>query len=182
MDTEEAFAAKCEEYAEAQGLRELMESLMRLLLQQQPKDPLQCLIDHLQQHQPELESQEGQQEEQQEEKAQQKQGPLLRLVLLGLPGSGRREVSRQLAEEWNLPLVSAGTLLRLHAEKNPKGEAARAIATKSLGKEEASWACTAGQDYSAVPELRRPTKANKYMFPCRSICMFTSVRLHITVC
>lgn len=158
MESEKAFAAKCEEYAEAQGLRELMHSLMRMLLQQQPADPLQCLIDHLRQQlqleghetQPQqvednIEHRKGKQNQQerhqegqgqqgeQKQQRQQLKGPLLRLVVMGLPGSGRREVSRRLAELWSLPLLSAGDLLRMHAAKYPKGEAARAIASKTLG-------------------------------------------------
>lgn len=136
METQKAFAQKCEEYAEAQGLRDLMQLLMRLLLQQQPEDPLQYLIDYLKQQQ-HLNSH-GEQPAQPPEELQQPPGPALRLVVLGIPGSGRREVSRRLAEAWGLPLVSAGDLLRVHAEKHPKGEAAKALATKTLGEAEAA--------------------------------------------
>ncbi|OEH79410.1 elongation factor [Cyclospora cayetanensis] len=52
--------------------------------------------------------------------------------MLGLPGSGRRELSRRLADMCDLPLVSAGDLLRLHAEKFPNGEAALALTSKTL--------------------------------------------------
>lgn len=135
METEKAFAAKCEEYAEAHGLRELMQSLMRLLLQQRPEDPLQFLIDHLKQ-QEQLES-EDELQQKENQSGHQQQGPALRLIMLGLPRSGRREASRRLAEIWGLPLVSAGDLLRLHAEKYPEGEAARALATKALGEKQA---------------------------------------------
>ncbi|CDJ36616.1 uncharacterized protein EMH_0091980 [Eimeria mitis] len=141
MEAEKPFAKKCEEYAEAQGLRDMMQSLLKLLLQHQPEDPLQYLIDHLKQQQL-LEAQEfqpqlqqpQQEEEQQQQQVQQQQLSLpLRLVMLGLPGSGRREVSARLAERWGLPLVSVGSLLRAHAEKYPRGEAAKALSSKTLG-------------------------------------------------
>ncbi|KAL8272468.1 hypothetical protein Esti_003591 [Eimeria stiedai] len=137
METEEAYAAKCEEYAEAQGLRDLMQSLMRLLLQQQPEDPLQCLIDHLKGQiklQDEAEAQQQQQDQQQQQRQQ--LGPPLKLILMSLPGSGRRELSRRLADLWKLPLISAGDLLRLHAAQEPKGDAAKALAAKTLADDE----------------------------------------------
>lgn len=152
MEAEKPFAKICEEYAEAHGLRDMMQSLLKLLLQQQPEDPLQYLIDHLKQQQlleaqeiqPEQrqeQQEEGQQQTQEEQQGQREQqqvrqqlGPPLRLVMLGLPGSGRREVSVRLAERWGLPLVSVGTLLRTHAEKFPRGEAARALNSKTLGE------------------------------------------------
>ncbi|KAL8424773.1 hypothetical protein Efla_001362 [Eimeria flavescens] len=146
MQSEEPFAAQCEQYAEAQGLRELMQSLLRLLLQQQPQDPLQCLIDHLrgqlqlqgqQQQQQELDEPLDQQQQQQQQQQEEEQvGPQLRLILMSLPGSGRREVSRRLADTWKLPLISAGSLLRLHAAQHPGEEAAKAIATKALADDD----------------------------------------------
>ncbi|KAL8433792.1 hypothetical protein ACSSS7_003638 [Eimeria intestinalis] len=132
METEEAYAAQCAEYAEAQGLRELMQSLMRLLLQQQPEDPLQCLIDHLNGQLKLQEEAEAQQQQQQ----QQKMGPPLKLILMSLPGSRRRELSRRLAELWKLPLISSGDLLRLHAAQETTGEAAKALAAKTLADDE----------------------------------------------
>ncbi|KAL8450038.1 hypothetical protein Emag_003462 [Eimeria magna] len=136
METEEAYAAESEQYAEAQGLRELMQSLMRLLLQQQPDDPVQCLIDHLKGQLKLQEEAEAQQQEQQQGQQQQQVGPPLKLILISLPGSGRRKLSQRLAELWKLPLISAADLLRLHAEQEPKGEASRALATKTLADDE----------------------------------------------
>ncbi|XP_026192166.1 uncharacterized protein LOC34619981 [Cyclospora cayetanensis] len=130
METQTAFTKKCEDYAERHGIRDLMRSLARLLVIQQPDDPLQCLIDHLKQQQ-QLESQEAQQQQ-----PHQKEEAPFRLVMLGLPGSGRRELSRRLADMCDLPLVSAGDLLRLHAEKFPNGEAALALTSKTLARDE----------------------------------------------
>lgn len=146
MDAEKPFAKECEEYAEAQGLRDMMQSFLKLLLQHQPDDPLQFLIDHLKQQQF-LEAQELQKdthrvededkEQQHASQTQQQQlGPPLRLVMLGLPGSERHEVSASLAERWGLPLVSSGALLRAHADKYPRGEAARALNSRTLGRDQ----------------------------------------------
>jgi adenylate kinase len=39
------------------------------------------------------------------------------MILLGSPGSGRTTLGRILAKRWDLPLISAGDLLRLSAER-----------------------------------------------------------------
>ncbi|CDJ45405.1 hypothetical protein ETH_00002350, partial [Eimeria tenella] len=140
MESEKEFAKKCEEYAEAQGLRELLQQLLRLLLLQQPQDPLQYLIDYLKQLQDTenssssslselLQQQQQQQQEQQQQQQQQQRrvGPPLTVVVLGLPGSSRSQVSVHLAKKWGLEIISAKQILKTFAEKHPKSEAAKAV-------------------------------------------------------
>lgn len=93
------FSQTCAAYLEEMQVYDCFEAMLKEVVLHQPEDPLQFMVDYL------------------------KRDVKLMIVVMGASGVNRSEHAKKLAEAYNLPLLSAGALIKQHLEATGNTEA-----------------------------------------------------------